>query len=154
MVKDIDYMYYIIYFFALHVSYIFYILHVIIHSCFVFKSAILVALLYKIYKYIYFMWFCNEKHCVDIPDIVHLYSFKFIIMVMVIVHSLPFHSHFLVISIHFSDDVENVNKTIHFRRFSIQILTMCWTFLLLEFGLPLLCELFVLEKFLLIPFFR
>ena len=40
-------------------------------------------------------------------------------MVTVIVHSLPFHCHFLVISIKFSNDVENFNKSIHLRRFSI-----------------------------------
>ena len=58
-------------------------------------------------------------HCIDILDIVCLYSFKSIMMVTVVVHSLPFHSHFLVISIWFSNGVENFNKTIHLRRFSI-----------------------------------
>ena len=58
-------------------------------------------------------------HCVNILDIVCLYSFKSIMMVTVIVHSIPFHCHFLVISVQFSNDVENFNKTIHLRRFSI-----------------------------------
>ena len=57
--------------------------------------------------------------CINILDIVCLYSFKSIMMVTVTVHSLPFHSHFLVISMHFSDGVGNFNNTIHLRRFSI-----------------------------------
>ena len=70
-------------------------------------------------------------------------------MVMVIVHSLPFHNHFLVMSIIFSDGVENFNKTIHFRSFSIFHHTNfdhVLNFLLLELGLPLLCVLFVPVK--------
>ena len=58
-------------------------------------------------------------HCVNIFDIVCLYSFKSIMTVTVIVHSFPFHCHFLIIAIPFSNDVENFNKPILLRRFSI-----------------------------------
>ena len=64
-------------------------------------------------------------HCVNTRNIVYLYSFKSIMIVTVIVHSLPFHSHFLVTSIHLSDGVENFNKTIHFKSFSILDHTKC-----------------------------
>ena len=64
-------------------------------------------------------------HCINILNIVCLYPFKSIMTVMVIVHSLPFHNNFLVISTHFSDGVEDFNKTIHFKSFSIPDHTDC-----------------------------
>ena len=83
-------------------------------------------------------------HCIDILDIVCLYSFKSIVTVTVIMHALLFHSHFLVISIHFfSDGIENFNKTIHFKSFflylTIPSVTMFWTFLLPYFAVCGIC---------------
>ena len=57
-------------------------------------------------------------HCIVILDIVCLYSFKSNIMVTVVMHSFPFHCHFLTKSKQFSKDFEN-NKTIYLSKCSI-----------------------------------
>ena len=58
-------------------------------------------------------------HCINVLDIVCLYSFRSTMMVTVIVHSFPFHCHFLTISIWLYNGVEDFNKTILLSRFSM-----------------------------------